>query len=78
MRWENLTALLIFAACLCGCAAPASFVAAERATFKAVAPEYLDYVNADPKLDAGQKQSRRDTVQAWDAGLRAWEDGDGK
>jgi len=77
MRWETLIALLIFAGALCGCSAPASFVVAERATFRAVAPEYLEYVDADPKLNAKQKQSRRDTVAVWDAGLRAWEsDGD--
>lgn len=71
-----IAALVLVLLSVVGCAAPASFLAAERATYNAVAPEYLDYVNADPKLDAAQKQSRRDTIQAWDAGLRAWESGD--
>ena len=58
-----------------GCAAlpqpPADYVAADRATYEAVAPEYAAYVEADERLDAEQKARRARTVAAWDARVRA-------
>lgn len=44
------------------CATPAE---ADQATFTAVAPEYLRYVQADQSLSLEQKQRRIDTVESW-------------
>lgn len=52
---------------LCGCSLQSMYVAADRLTFEAVAPEYVDYVNGDPKLTKEQKKRRHRTVRAWDA-----------
>ena len=58
-----------------GCSAlrvPApDYVAADRATYDAVAPEYSAYVHADPSLDADEVARRDRTLQTWDARIRA-------
>jgi hypothetical protein len=58
-----------------GCAAltqpPPDYVAADRATYEAVAPEYARYVDADPGLDTEQKARRARTVAAWEARIRS-------
>lgn len=48
-----------------GCAPAASYVAAERATYDAIAPDHAAYVNADPTLNDLQKARRLRTLQAW-------------
>jgi len=51
----------------------AAYVAADRATFDAVAPEYSAYVHNDPALD-DEARSRRDrTVQTWKERVEAGE-----
>lgn len=49
-------------------------VTADRATYDAVAPAYLGYVDADPVLSAEAKQSRHDTVASWDLRIRKREE----
>lgn len=72
-RW-GLAALAIVAASCGGCSAvPNIDAAAERATYDAVAPEYLEYVEADPGLDEAAKQNRRSTVKTWNDRIAAWE-----
>ena len=70
--------LLPLSQCI-GCAAlrppAADYVAADRATYEAVAPEYVAYVRADPGLDAEQRDRRARTLATWDARLRAAEAG---
>ena len=39
--------------------------AADRATYRAVAPEYLEYVREDGALSEEQRVSREDTVRLW-------------
>ena len=60
-----------------GCSAfqlpAADYVAADRATYEAVAPEYGAYVRADGSLDPEQKARRDRTVASWDARIRAAE-----
>jgi hypothetical protein len=60
-----------------GCAAlraPApDYVAADRATYDAVAPEYAAYVAADAALDDEQRDRRARTIRTWAARLRAAE-----
>ena len=58
-----------------GCARPGdAFVAGERATFEAVAPEYLQYVAADPVLDEDERARRRRTVATWELSIQRQEE----
>lgn len=43
---------------------------ADRATFDAIAPEYLGYVTQDPALTDEQKERRRQTVRSWEAKVK--------
>ena len=65
---------------LTGCSAqtapPPDYVAADRATYEAVAPEYTAYVHADPALDDDAKVMRDRTLATWDARIRAAEERD--
>jgi hypothetical protein len=45
------------------------YVEADRATFDAVAPEYLGYVQADPMLGSDQRNDRLETIRSWEARL---------
>jgi hypothetical protein len=58
--WAAL-ALLV----LSGCVPPSLYAKADRATYDAVAAEYLDYVAADPDLSAEQKARRVRTLTSW-------------
>lgn len=58
-----LAATLVLAAP--GCGTQAAYVAADRATWEAVAPEYRAYVEADPRLDDAQRARRRTTLETW-------------
>jgi hypothetical protein len=53
-----------------GCAnlsVPADWVKAERKTYDAIAPEYVDYVAADARLSATQKANRQNDVKSWES-----------
>lgn len=52
-----------------GCRPGAGYVAADRATHDAIAPEYSAYVEADQALDSDEKRRRQDTVRSWSARL---------
>lgn len=54
------------------------YVAADRATYDAVAPEYAAYVHADPSLADEEKVRRDRTVATWDARIRAATASEGK
>jgi hypothetical protein len=58
---------------LVSCGAAPQYVTADRATFEAVAPEYLKYVDADPALDVSARESRHLTVLTWEMRLKAAE-----
>ena len=58
-------AALLLAFVLAGCTPGKAYVAADQGIFDAITPEYLQYVEADTALDAGQKARRVRTVQAW-------------
>jgi len=63
--------LLLFASC----EGPSqSYVIADRATYTAIAPEYVRYVRADPNLTDEQKQRREDTVDTWNRRITAAEE----
>ena len=60
-----------------GCASlespAAAYVAADRATYEAVAPEYAAYVRNDPALSDEQRQRRGRTVETWRIRINAAE-----
>jgi adenylylsulfate kinase-like enzyme len=43
------------------------FVEAARDTYKAIAPSYERYVEADTTLDSDQKEDRKALLESWDA-----------
>jgi hypothetical protein len=47
------------------------YVAADRATYEAVAPEYAAYVHADPALSEEDRDRRDRTLATWDARIRS-------
>ena len=63
-RLAALLILLLAAGCI-GQPDPA-----EVATYKAIAPEYRDYVTADPGLSLEQKERRFRTLERWAAALQ--------
>lgn len=70
MKTRLTLAVLLLAPFLAGCAGqsvPADWVAGERKTYDAIAPEYGDYVNADPNLSALQKANRQNDVKSWES-----------
>ena len=70
-----LVSLLIQLTQCTGCSAlqlpTPNYIAADRATYQAVAPEYAAYVHADPALDDEQRERRDRTIATWDARIRA-------
>lgn len=63
------TSVLALALCFSGCATTdfiqSDYVEADRATFDAVAPRYLEYVKGDPSLDSEEKARRERTITTW-------------
>lgn len=63
MKYLILCATLLLA----GCGSIAKeYVSADRATFEAIAPEYLEYVKADDKLDEDAKKLREANIDSWE------------
>jgi hypothetical protein len=64
-----LLILLVAALCtisLAGCASASdAYVAADHATYDAIAPEYAAYVAQDPLLGVTEKNRRARTLDAW-------------
>lgn len=53
------------------CAGPSeAYVAADLATYEVVAPAHKAYVEADPLLDADQKNRRLLLLQSWELRVR--------
>lgn len=67
---KSLLPFILFVPLLSGCAnlsVPADWVKAERKTYDAIAPEYVDYVAADARLSALQKANRQNDVKSWES-----------
>lgn len=64
MRVIMLTLVLILCAS-CTCVDMKGYVAADKATFLAITPEYLEYVETDSALDQDKKDRRRRLVETW-------------
>lgn len=68
---RNLRLCLIgFIVAVSGCASTgdiirAEYVEADRATYEAIAPEYLNYVQADQSLDSDERKRRERTLTTW-------------
>ena len=79
-----LAPLLAAGAAGCGAAGgalsspSAAYVAADRATFQAVAPEYAAYVDADPALAEDERARRGRTIETWRLRVEAGEGATGK
>jgi len=58
-----LASLVLF----CGCTLQEAYVAADVATYEAIAPAFSRYVEADESLDDAQKARRHSAVTAWKA-----------
>ena len=70
-RLAPLAALaLLFSSCE-GLSVADAYVAADRATFDAIAPEYRSYVEADASLDEPSKASRLRLLTSWKMRLEA-------
>lgn len=70
MKAKILILLLAFGASSCGSVSEA-YVAADKATYQAIATEYQAYVLADPKLDPIQRDRRLRTLATWRSRLAA-------
>lgn len=73
MRKAMLGLLLVaLCSCLCGCLnVQREYVEADVATYEAITPEYLKYVEDDASLDGDEKDLRRNTVAIWEARITA-------
>jgi starvation-inducible outer membrane lipoprotein len=58
---------------LSACTSTPHFVAASRATYDAIAPEYLAYIEDDASLAEASKQIRRNTMARWREAIEAEE-----
>jgi len=58
-------ALLFSAGCATTDIIRSDYVAADRATYEAVAPSYLQYVDNDASLSSEQKKRRKQTINTW-------------
>jgi len=64
MHSKIISLLIAFSPVSCA-TVPQSYLEADRATFEAIAPEYHNYVGADPALTPAQKINRQQTIQSW-------------
>ena len=64
MKKLKLAACIAAFLAACSCTAQ-PYVDADALTFKAIAPEYVRYVAADPALDAEKRDRRLATVRTW-------------
>jgi len=72
---KKLLFIILFIS-LCSCTQmDAGYVQADRATYEALAPEYLDFVN-DSTLDDDEKDRRRRLVESWNIRIKAAEEGE--
>lgn len=72
----KLTSLTIFALLITGCTSlnvQKDYVAADRATYSAVAPEYVAYINSDTSLSSDDKALKLDTIRLWNLRLQKFE-----
>lgn len=63
---KRVTLIAIAVLALCGCATlNQDYVKADKLTFDAIAPEYLQFVDANPNFDKEQRDRRHRTVETW-------------
>lgn len=76
LRGLGVPGLAVVATLLGGCGVAKEYVAADKATFEAVTPVYLKYVDADTSISQEDKDRLKRTVATWK--LRIDKAGDGK
>lgn len=72
----RLLTVLFLLTCLFlpGCAGvPDLYVEADRATYNAVGPRHLKYLENDQSLDDDTRDLRKNTIASWEARLKAAE-----
>lgn len=69
----TILVMLLCVAALASCTPTQVYVAADRATYEAIAPAHARYVAADPALDALQRQDRQDLLETWRKRIEAAE-----
>lgn len=75
IKFALIMACAIAVGVISGCATiPAVYVAADRATYNAIAPEYLEYVTQDGTYSPEQKELRRLTIESWERRIKAAEE----
>jgi hypothetical protein len=57
--------VLVVVLALCACTPTQAFAEAEKATYDAIAPEYLQYVRSDPALSSEEVARREALIRAW-------------
>ncbi|MGD9727795.1 MAG: hypothetical protein AB7L09_00080 [Nitrospira sp.] len=60
-----IAAVLFFAGCATTEIVQNDYVEADRATYEAVAPSYLQYVQGDSALSKEEKTRRERTIKTW-------------
>lgn len=68
--WACVAMLTLMVSAI-GCRPDRAYIAADRATYDAVAPEYRTYVDSDSTLTPEQRDRRHRTLDTWDIRLRA-------
>ena len=63
---------LILILCV-GCSTCEDYIAADRATYDVLAPEYREYVESDDNLDDDQKQRRLRLLESWESRVESGE-----
>ena len=75
--WDYILACVVLLAILAfggvllaGCSCQPGYVAADKLTFQAVTPEYLDYVRGDEGLSRLEVLRRERTIDSWEARIK--------
>jgi hypothetical protein len=71
-RLRNLIICFAILSTFIGCAVQKDYVAADKLFYEAIAPEYLQFVDANPNFDNDQKERRKRTVAAWKLMIDKW------
>ena len=64
MPRRSIRVIGVLALLCCGCVSK-TYIAADRATYEAIAPAYAEYVKADANLTLEQIGRRLRTLEAW-------------
>ena len=70
-RRLSIATVSLCALAVSGCASVSeSYLDADRATYRAIAPQYRQYVEQDSSLDTESRQRALNTLDSWELRLR--------